>query len=402
MGLMMLSLNMLFSQDAAQWRGPNRDGNYNETGLLKIWPEGGPKLLWHFDELGQGFSSAAIAGERIYTSGIINGIGNIFCFSMDGKLLWKVPYGEEWTESTPGVRSTPVINDGKIYLLSGFGKLVCRKADDGTFIWAVDLQKDMDGINIRWGYTENLLIDGNKLFCAPGGTEYNVVALDKNTGKLIWKCKGKGEKSAYCSPAIIRLPKRSILVTMMENSILGIDAASGTLLWSHEQTNTYSVHANTPLFHEGYVFCSSGYGRGGVMLKLSDDGSSVTEVWRNASMDNKMGGYVLVNGLLYGADDEGKAWYCLDWKTGKVVYSNNITAKGNIIFADGMLYCYGEKGEIVLAMPSAIGFSRICGFNVPYGSDQYWAHLVIYKGRMYVRHGNSLMVYDIKNQGFPR
>ena len=401
-GTIILSLNMLFSQDAAQWRGPNRDGIYNESGLLKMWPEGGPKLLWHFDELGQGHTSAAIASDRIYTSGIINGIGYIFCFSMDGKQLWKVPYGEEWTESWPGARTTPMINEGKIYLLSGLGKLVCRKAEDGGFIWSVDLQKDMDGRNIKWGYTENLLIDGNKLFCAPGGTEFNFVALDKNTGKLIWKSRGKGEKSAYGSPAIIRLPKRSILVWMMENSIVGIDASNGNLLWSVEQTNTYSVHANIPVYHDGCVYCSSGYGRGGVMLKLSDDGSSVTELWRNTSMDSKMGGFVVVNGLIYGSDDSGKAWYCLDWKTGKIVYSDPMTGKGNIVYADGMLYIYSEKGEVVLALPTSAGFAKVSSFSVPYGTDQHWAHLVINKGRMYVRHGSSLMVYDIRNQGSPR
>jgi outer membrane protein assembly factor BamB len=281
-------------------------------------------------------------------------------------------------------------------LLSGLGKLVCRKAGDGSFVWSADLMKDMDGQNIQWGYTENLLVEGNMLFCTPGGTDYNVAALDKNTGKLIWKSKGRGEKSAYCSPAIIHLSGRNLLVTMTENSILGIDASSGVLLWSHEQTNTYSVHANTPLFHDGMLFCSSGYGRGGVMLKLSGDGSAVSEVWRNPSMDSKMGGYVLVNGLIYGSDDSGKAWYCLDWKTGKVVYSNKITSKGNIIFADGMLYCYGDKGEIALALPSSTGFAKISAFTVPYGSEQHWAHLVISGGRMYVRHGNSLMVYDVK------
>jgi outer membrane protein assembly factor BamB len=120
-----------FAQVNAQWRGPNRDGIYNETGLLKTWPESGPALLWHFDELGDGHSSAAVTKDRIYTAGMINGIGYIFSFSLDGKLIWKLPYGEEWTESWPGVRSTPVICDSKIYFMSGFGKLICMKAEKG-------------------------------------------------------------------------------------------------------------------------------------------------------------------------------------------------------------------------------------------------------------------------------
>jgi outer membrane protein assembly factor BamB len=387
-----------FSQDNAQWRGPNRDGIYNETGLLKIWPETGPALLWHFDELGEGHASAAVTKDRIYTAGMINGIGYIFSFSLDGKLIWKLPYGEEWTESWPGVRSTPLIVDGKIYFYSGFGKLVCMNADKGDKIWTVDVMKDYHGRNIKWGVTENLLIDGNMLFCTVGGADTNIVALDKNTGKLIWISQGNGETSAYCSPLMINLPNRKVLVTQTANSILGIDAANGKLLWRHDQPNKYSVHANTPLYHDGYLYCVSGYGKGGVMLKIAADGSAKQEVWRNISLDNRMGGVVLVNGNIYGSDDANKAWWCIDWKTGKDIYSEKITNKGTIIFADGMLYCYGDSGEIVLAEPSKEGFKKISAFKVPFGANQHWAHLVIADGRLYVRHGNSLMVYDIKKK----
>jgi outer membrane protein assembly factor BamB len=388
----------IYAQETAQWRGPGRDGTYNETGLLKKWPESGPLLLWHFDGLGAGHASAAVTDNRIYTSGILEGIGYLFCFDLAGKLVWKVPYGEEWTESWPGVRSTPLVHNGKIYQLSGFGKLVCRKADNGDFIWSVDVLKEYQGPNIKWGMTENLLIDGNKLFCTVGGAEANVIALDSETGKLIWKSAGKGETSAYGSPALIKLEKKHILVTQTANSILGIDTENGNLLWSIDQPNKYSVHANTPLYHEGYLYCVSGYGKGGVMLKVPDDGKSVKEVWRNTFIDNRMGGFVLVNGKIFGSDDAGKAWYCLDWKTGTNMYSEKITGRGNIIYADGMLYLYGDNGEIVLAEPLANSFKKISAFQVPYGADQHWAHLTIGKGRLYVRHGNSLMVYDLRNK----
>lgn len=386
------------AQDNAQWRGPNRDGIYNETGLLKSWPENGPALLWHFDGLGEGHASAAVTSDRIYTAGIIDGIGYLFCIDFNGKLLWKVPYGEEWTESWPGVRSTPVIYNEKIYQYSGFGKLVCRRADNGAFIWSVDMLKDYNAPNIKWGVTENLLIDDNKVFCTVGGPEANVVALDPNTGKLIWKCPGKGEISAYGSPAMIKLANRHILVTHTASSILGIDAANGKLLWSHDQPNKYSVHANTPLFHDGLLYCVSGYGKGGVMLSVSDDGSAVKELWRNVSIDNRMGGFVLFNGKIFGSDDSGKAWYCVDWKTGTPMFSEKITGRGNIIFADGMLYLYGDNGEVVLAQPLANSFKKVSAFKVPYGADQHWSHLVIAHGRLFVRHGGSLMVYNLKNK----
>lgn len=304
--LSLLSAGFITAQETAQWRGPNRDGIYPAAGLPHIWPDGGPTLLWHYDELGPGHASAAVANNKIYTAGVINNIGYIFCFAMDGTLLWKIPYGEEWMESWPGVRSTPLITDGKVYLLSGFGKLFCRNAEDGAFIWSADITKDYDGVNIKWGFTENLAFDGNKLFCTIGGIKNNVIAVDKNTGKLIWSSKGLGEESAYCSPAIIKLTAQTVVVTQTVGHILGLDAATGNLLWSHEQPNKYGVHANTAIYNNGMLFTSSGYGQGGVMLQLSADGSSVRELWRNASMDNRMGGYVLLNGKLYGSDDRTK------------------------------------------------------------------------------------------------
>jgi outer membrane protein assembly factor BamB len=386
------------AQETAQWRGPNRDGKYNETNLLKQWPEAGPTLLWHFDGLGEGHSSAAVANNRIYTAGLLDGIGYLFCFDLTGKVVWKVPYGEEWTESYAGARSTPLVHNGKVYLYSGFGKLVCRKADNGEFIWSVDVLKDYQGPNIKWGVTENLLIEGNKLFCTVGGAEANVIALDSETGKLIWKCSGKGEASAYGSPALIKLKTRNILVAQTASSILGIDTEKGTLLWSHDQPNKYSVHANTPLFHDGFLYCVSGYGKGGVMLKVSEDGSSVQEMWRNTNIDNRMGGFVLVNGKIYGSDDPGKAWYCLDWKTGTNMYSEKITGRGNIIYSDGMLYLYGDNGEIVLAEPLPNSFKKVSSFPMPFGTDQHWAHLTIAHGKLFVRHGSSLMVYDISKK----
>ena len=386
------------AQSIAQWRGPDRNGLYPDKGLLKKWPDNGPDLLWHFDGLGRGHASAAVTEDRVYTAGEIDGIGYLFCFDLSGKQLWKVPYGEEWTESWPGVRSTPLVANGKVFLFSSYGKLLCRNANNGDFVWSIDILKDYNAPNIKWGVTENLAIDGDKLFCTAGGPEASVIALDAATGKLIWKCKGKGEQSAYGSPALINTKNGKILAVHTASSIIGIDAVSGRFLWSFDQPNKYSVQANTPIFQDGLLYCVSGYGSGGVMLKLSDDGATVTEVWRNTGIDNRMGGAVVVNGKIFGSDDAGKAWYCLDWKTGTQMFSEKITGKGNIITADGMLYLYGENGEVVLAEPLANSFRKVSSFKVPFGEDQHWAHLVIAHQKLFVRHGASLMVYDLKNK----
>ncbi len=397
--ILLLSLTSLMaglsSQEIAQWRGPNRDGIYKENGLLKKWPESGPKLLWHFDELGDGHASAAVTSNAIYTAGMINGVGYIFALDLNGKLLWKKEYGTEWTENWNGVRSTPLVYKDKLYQMSAFGKLVCLNIKDGVQLWSVDLLKDYDGRNIQWGLTENLLIDDNKLYVTPGGISANIIALDKNTGKLIWKSKGNGEKTGYCSPIVVNLPKRKLIVTQMEGSIMAVDASNGAFMWKHEQTNQWSVHPNVPLYNNGFIYCTSGYDKGGLMLKLSEDGSSITEIWREPTLNPKIGGVLLLNGRLYGSGDKIRKLYCIDWKTGKELFSTTSLAPANVIYSDGLIYAYSESGNVGIIEPKDDSFSIIGSFKVPFGANQHWAHLVINNKKLYVRHGTSLMVYDI-------
>ncbi|MFC2101481.1 PQQ-binding-like beta-propeller repeat protein [Bacteroidota bacterium] len=397
-GLFLFLSNLVISQEIVQWRGPQRDGKYPSTGLMSSWPEQGPELLWHVDGLGDGHASAVVTDEKIYTAGTSDSTGYIFCFTPKGELLWKVAYGPDWVVSWPGTRSTPLYVDGKLYMMSAFGKVFCLDANDGKKLWEIDIFTDYDGVNNKWGVTENLLIDGDMLFCTPGGTKNNVIALDRNTGKLIWSCAGLGEVSAYCSPLLVKLPNRNLFVTQTSGSILGIDAKDGKLLWSHPQPNKWSVHANTPYFQDGYLYCVSGYGQGGVQLKLAADGSAKQEMWRNKSIDNRMGGFVVLGDKIYGSDDSNKGWYCVDWNTGKDIHGEKMMARGTTISADGMLYCYSDVGEMALVKPTESGFEKVSSFEVPYGEAQHWAHPVITNGILYIRHGGSLMAYDINSK----
>ena len=342
------------AQDVAQWRGPNRDGIYNETGLLKKWPDAGPRLLWHFDELGDGHTSAAVTGSGIYTSGMIDGTGFVFAFDQSGKLLWKKEYGKEWAENWNGTRSTPLVIDNKLYVLSSYWKLVCMNTANGQIVWSADLKKDYGAQNNEWGISENLLFDGNVLYCTPGGSEASLVALDRNTGKMIWKSKANGNKSAYCSPLMIKIQNRKIIVTMMEKAVCGFDAATGQLLWQYEHINDTGVHPNIPVYINGYLYCTSGYGKGGEMLKLSDDGNSVTEVWKNSELDSRTGGVVVLNGRIYGSGDRNKKIFCLDWQTGKQIFSTKEMAPATLIADDGLLYVYSESGKVFLVEPKEL------------------------------------------------
>lgn len=386
------------AQIVSQWRGESRDGQYkNETGLLKSWPAEGPALLWSTKQLGKGYSSPALTKDGLYITGMENGTGYLYFFDHKGKLLWKTAYGNEWEESYPGSRCTPTVYQNQIFVLSGYGLLSCFHAKTGKEIWKNDLQKSFGARNIQWGFTESLLIADKKLIVTPGGPVSNLVALDPINGKTIWTSKALGELSAYCSPQYVEYNNKKIIVTHTANSVIGIELTTGKLLWSAPKSNTYSVHPNTPLYFDGKIFCSSGYGSESFLLKLSDDGTKITKEWSNQTLDNQMGGMIYSNGLIFGTGQEKtKTLHAIDAKTGKLRFSMPEWTRGNVIMADGMIYSYSEKGEVGLIKPSLFAFELKGKFRVTIGSEAHWAHPVIYNGVLYIRHGNALLAYSIK------
>ncbi|MFC0876074.1 PQQ-binding-like beta-propeller repeat protein [Saccharicrinis sp. FJH2] len=384
------------AQIESAWRGPDRNGIYPDKGLLTQWPEDGPEIIWHYDNLGEGYSSASFYNDKIYMSGNEDTTGYIYVLDMNGSLLWKKPYGRAYTGSFPNTRTTPLVTDGKIYMYTGYGVLTCMNAENGDKIWVLDTQKELDGRNITWGVTENLLIDGDKLFCSPGGEKYNVIAVNKNTGKLIWSSPGLGDLSAYCSPVVIPRKGRKILVTMMASHIQGHDTETGEMLWSYEQPNQWSVHANTPVYADNAIACVSGYGKGTVKLNLNEDGSQVTKAWFNEELDNRIGAFVKWGDYLYGSGDKNRGWHCVNWKTGESKYYDKSLANGVVIAADGMLICYSDRGELALVKAEPDKFNILSQTKVNLGTMQHWAHPVIKDGKLYLRHGKSLIVYKIK------
>lgn len=388
--------SVLIAQTPTKWRGENNNGIYNETGLLKEWPASGPEILWHFEGLGEGHSSPVFANGAIYVSSMTDSIGYIYVLTQNGKLKWKAPYGKEFFESYPGARTSPVVVGDLLYVYSGIGILTCMDANNGDIKWTKSSFDNFDGKNIRWGVTETVAVNGDLVYITPGGTKNNIVALNRFSGDLVWSSEGKGEVSAYCSPLVVELPARKLLVTMTADHILGLDADTGKLLWSHEQTNQWSVHANTPISYDGDLFCFSGYGQGGVKLYLSEDGTSVEKAWFNQNLDSRMGGMVAVDGYLYGSGDKSREWRCVDWKTGEEKYASKDIGKGVTIYADGMLYCYSDKGELAIVNATPEGFNVVSQTKIEFGTAQHWAHPAINNGRLFVRHGDALIAYKIK------
>ncbi len=402
-GLVCVLIVLLFIQcssepEIAQWRGPNRDGVYPENGLLKKWPTDGPELLWKFEDLGIGHSSAAVISDKVYTSGTLeDSITYVFAFNIDGELLWKKPLGKEWMTSFPGTHSTPLIYDEYGYQMTSLGVIYCFSSETGDIIWKRDLLSEFDGKNIMHGMTENLLIDGAKIFCTPGGEKSNVLALNRFSGELIWESSANGQISSDCSPIIINHASKKYFITLTANSVIALDSDNGDFIWSHPLTYEWKFHASTPIYNDGKLFVIDGFENGSPMLEIAEDGKSVKEIWKDYHIEDYLGDAVLLNGYLYGGTRHyDSSWYCLDWNTGELMYSSRMIEAGSIIAADGLLYCYAFNGELALIEPSPNGFKKRSSFQIGSKRPDHWAPVVIKDGRMYVRYSKSLFVYNIK------
>lgn len=394
----------IFATAQSQWRGPNRDGIYPETNLLKQWPAEGPEMLWSFEGLGIGQGSVAVANDKVYVTGIpdtLNSEAYVFAFDLKGKMLWKKSYGKDWTGIFPGARSTPTVVDDRIYIESGNGKVFCLKTENGEEVWNVDFFQDFKCDSVQFGFSESLLVDGDKLYCTPGGKENNMVALDRFTGKKIWSTAGFKEKATYCSPILINHNGHRMVVNLTASSIIGLDAESGEMYWRIHQFQDNKIHANTPVYSNGKLFVSSASRKdssGLVMLQLSPDGKKAEIAWRNKEFINLSGSFILKDGFIYGGAYLQPKWFCIDAQTGQTKYIAKELGGGAVIYADGLFYCYAEKdGEMALAEGTPDQFRIISKFKVPLGNNQHWAHQVISDGKLFIRHNNALMVYRLKD-----
>jgi outer membrane protein assembly factor BamB len=384
----------LQAQNDSQWRGKNRDGVYFETGLLKEWAQNGPELLWKFEGLGEGYTSVAIANDKIYLTGMTDSTGYLYIFDTKGELLNKKSYAKEWSRNYNGTRSTVCVNDGHLYIFSGHGMLLCLNEKTLETVWSKDLLNDFDGTNLKFGMTESPLIVDNIIYATPGGQKNNIIALNKKTGELIWSAEGIGRTSNYCSPQYVGDQEIPSIVTAMDSCVISLNAKTGELLWTADQKNPYGMNPNTPIYSNGMVFSTTGGGIGSILLRITNGGRSIEKVWSN-EMDSKMGGAVKIDNYVYGAGEKNRYWYCIDWNTGETKYKDNKIGVGNIISADGMLYCYSDKGELALVKASPEKFDVKNIFKITLGTEQHWAHPVIHNGVLYLRHGDALMAYKI-------
>jgi len=385
-----------------QWRGPNRDGKSLDTGLLKAWPDGGPKQKWQVDGLGSGYSTVSIGGGQIYATGLIEltpedkTTSRLFlsAVTLDGEVTWRKDLCEAFIGSYRGARATPTYNNGNLYVQSGKGDLGCYDAKTGETKWTRN-NKEFGGKHANWGYTESILILDDLAIASPGGTNTFMVALNKHTGKTEWQSEPFGHPH-YSSPIHVTYKGVPMIITAARSGIIAVDPKTGKTLWTHAFAVGNVANCPDPAFSDGYVFWSVGYGKGCVCVKLSVDGDKVTatEAWQNKDMVCHHGGYVILDGYIFGNHNKGLT--CLDLKSGTVKWYDETVGKGSVCYADGMLYLFGEKeGNVGLAAATPDAFKLAGTFSVE-GEGASWAHPVVNDGRLYLRYGDNLYCFDVK------
>ena len=376
------------------WRGPNRDGKSPDKGLVKTWPEGGPKRLWSLSGIGVGFSSVSVGGGLIYISGHKDRQLLVTAISMDGKVKWSKGVTPGTGKGPAGSRATPTYDGGNLYLEAGTGVVGCYDAKTGEEKWTRKFS-EFDGRMPGWAFSESVLIVGDLAVVSPGGTSF-MVALNKATGKTVWQSGAYGG-AQYSSPIHVVYKGVPMLINGAHKGLIGVHAKTGKILWTQQFASGNTANVPTPAFSDGYVFWSVGYGKGAICVKLSVSGTEVTatEAWRTKDMVCHHGGFVIMDGYIYG--NHGGGWTCLDLKTGAKQWYEKGVGKGSLCYADGMLYVFGERGgKAGLAELSPTGFKLAGTFSVK-GKGPSWAHPVVIGGRLYLRYDDNLYCFDVKD-----
>jgi len=388
------------ANDWPQWRGPDRTGLSKETGLLQSWPEGGPKRLWVYDKGGSGYSGPAIVQGKLFTMGTRDGAEVLLSLDANtGQELWVAPIGGIRADNRgDGPRGTPTVDGDRLYAMSGEGLLACANASDGKVLWKQSMS-DLGGQVPRWGYSESVLIDGDKVVCTPGGSKGAVAALDKKTGKLLWQSAEFTDGAHYSSIVPADHNGTRQLIQRSERSVVGISAKDGKVLWKTSFPGRTAV-VPTPIYRDGHVYVAAGYGAGCKMIKVGP-GNEVTTVYENALMKNHHGGVVLVGDHIYGHADPG--WLCQNFLTGEEVWNSRAFGKGAVTSAGGMLYCIEERsGTVVLAEASPKGWQEHGRFRlepqtkIRSSQGAIWTHPVISNGKLYLRDQDLIHCYDVK------
>jgi outer membrane protein assembly factor BamB len=383
----------------SQWRGANRDGISQETGLLQDWPKAGPPQVWRASGLGNGYSSFSTSRGRLYTLGARGGIEYVIALDRaTGKKVWETQNGQRYqNDRGDGPRSTPTVDGDRLYVLGGSGDLTCLEHATGQKIWSLNIVQKFGGVNPYWGYSESPLIVDDRILVNTGGRRAGIAAVSKADGATLWQQHGDG--AGYSSPVLMRTGSLNQVIFFTENRTMAVDPRDGRLLWSYNKANNGTANIATPIVRGTKVFVSSDYGTGGALLEVRAAGNIATanEVYFTREMRNHHASSVLVGDHLYGFSSS--ILTALKFDTGATVWRDRSVGKGSLIYADNRLYLYSEDGVVGLAEASPIAYREHGRFTLQQQSNlPTWSHPIIAGGLLMIRDQDTVYAYDVRTR----
>jgi outer membrane protein assembly factor BamB len=385
-------------EDWPQWRGPHRNGTSAEKNLLKSWPQNGPPLAWKTGGAGEGYSSFAVAGGRMFTLGARGNREYVVAFdAASGKRLWEVAHGSRFTNDRgDGPRSTPTVDGGRLYVFGASGDLTSLDAASGKIGWTVNVIRDFGGQNIKWGFSESPLVSGDRIIVSPGGSGSGIVAVNKANGKLLWK--SEGDTAGYSSAVLHEVGGVRQAIVFTGQRALGLDVANGRVLWSYDRVANRVANIATPIARGNHVFLSSDYGTGAALLELTPSAGAIAarEVYFTRDMRNHHASSVLIGDYLYGFSSA--ILTAMKFDTGEVAWRDRSVGKGSLVFADERLYLFSERGVAALVEATPTGYREHGRFTLETGSLPTWTHPVVSNGKLFLRDQDAVYAYDVRSR----
>ena len=390
--------------------GTNRDGKFDETNLLKEWPKQGPELLLQINDIGKGWSAAVATSDKIFVSGLIDTVDFLSAYNFNGDLLWRSGFGKAWMNSYPDTRSTPTIEGNKVWVISGAGNMACFNIENGEEIWSVNVDQKFKATWDIWGTAESPLIVDEMVITVPAGEKTAMIALNKNTGTTVWQTKKLGGNRMYVSPVVYEHKGVKLILAMTGEFFFAVNPTNGNVVWQfpfrqrgnelENNRNKWPIYANYPNVIGNKILVSAGWNYGSILFEVSENGENIKELWVNRDLDNQQYGIVEHNGYLYGSNwinMKNGNWVCVDLKNGKTQWETTYNNKGIVVSANNLFYFYDEEGYVSLVNPSPKQLDVISKFKLDEDKGYHWAHPFISDGKLFIRHGNVLRIYNISN-----
>lgn len=381
-----------------KWLGPDGSG-ISKDPIAAQWPSDGPKKLWSH-KVGLGFTSLVGLDGKVYFLAMNQGKDVLTALEAEtGKVLWAQSYPvthkgdapQALSDGLPMPEATPTIDGDRIYTYGGGGDLYCRNLADGTEVWKLNVLDETHAEILSWNQSSSPLVTSDLVYVQGGKGSAAAIAVDKKTGKIAWKSeRGMG---GYAAPIIVDVKGTPELIVFGGQTLYALNPKTGATLWKEPWVTSYDVNAATPIYRDGHLYITTGYGHGGAMFNLTPSGAKLE--WHGNQIGSKYQPCILDGDMLIG--NSGGVLKCLKWPTNKQVWSTReieLSEGGSFIINGDKIICLSERGKLTFAQITPDG-PKVLNESSPFSAEKIWSDPVIYHSKLYIKGTDELICYDI-------